>query len=88
MHVDASAALGVRATERHLQRGEVDDVRHPIVVESAPHRFEVGHVALDERDPSALVLRQREPKACVIRAEVVADRLLPQLDERLQRPGA
>ena len=29
VHVDASAALGVRATERHLQRGEVDDVRYP-----------------------------------------------------------
>ena len=39
------AALGIGATERHLQRCKVDDVRDPVLVERSAHGGRVRHVA-------------------------------------------
>ena len=63
-------------------------MRDAVLVERAPERRAVGDVALDERDPRALLLGQHEPEPRVVRAEVEPDRLLAEVDECLQRPGA
>ena len=84
--VHPGTALGICTAERHLQRCEVDDVRDLVLVESRAHSRCIGHVAFDERDPCALILRQNEPQPRVVRAEVEPDGLLPELQQRLQRP--
>jgi len=65
----------------------VDDVRDLVLVERASERTDVGHVAADERHPLARRLVQREPEAGFVLAEVVADRLVAELEQRRDRPG-
>ena len=88
MDVHAGTALRIGTAERHLQRGEMHDVRDPVVVERRAEGCSVGHVSRDERDQRPLLLGQDEPHACVVRSEIEADRLLAELDERLERPRA
>ena len=86
--VHARAEHRVGAAEGHLECGEVDDPRDPVLVERPPERFQVGDVAAHERQPLAVRWREDElqPVRCV--AEVVADRLVAVLEHRLHGPGA
>ena len=61
--VDARAERRVCAAERHLQRGEVDHARDPVVVEHPLERVEVGDVAVHEltRASSSGVITSAEP---------------------------
>ena len=86
MYVHARAPLRIRPDERHLHRREVDDVRDVVVVERRADGVQVGHVAFDERHARPLLVRQHESKPRVVRAEVESDRLLAEVEERLQRP--
>ena len=66
----------------------MDDVRYPVLVESTADRGRIRHVAFEERDPRPLLLGQHEPDSRVVGAEVEPDRLLAQVEERLERPRA
>ena len=62
--------------------------RDVVLVECAPERVAVRHVSCSERHPRALLLVEDEPETAVVVTEVVADGLLPVVEERLQRPRA
>ena len=57
-HVHVRAARRVGPGERDQHRGEVDDVRRPVLGQRALERVEVGHVAAHERDPLELARRR------------------------------
>ena len=59
-----------------------------VLVERSAERSAVRDVAPDERDALALVLVEDESEPRVVRAEVVADRLLAVVDQGLERPRA
>ena len=66
----------------------MDDARDSVRVECAAQRPAVRDVALYERHPCELTLREDEPETGVVASEVVADRLLAVVQEGLDRPGA
>ena len=71
--VDVHPERRVRADERHLQRGEVDDAGDLVLVERALDGGEVGDVALHERDRSTRRRRARARAGARSLAEVEAD---------------
>ena len=69
---------------RHEQRGEMDHVRDPVLVEQARERLAVDDVALHERDLGV----GDEPQAAVVGAEVEADDVDALLGQQRARPRA
>ncbi len=59
-----------------------------VLVERAAQRLGIRDVAGHERHPGELGVGEDEPETGVVAPEVVADRLLPVVEERLDRPGA
>ena len=86
--VDRAPERRVGPAERHLERGEVDDVRDPLLVERPLERRQVGDVAGDELDRGELVGGHDLLEPAAVAAEVERDDRRPLADERADRPRA
>ena len=71
--VDARPERRVGPAEGHLQRGEVDHVRDPVLVERALDRLEIGDVAGHVRDRLDLLGREQERDPARVGREVEGD---------------
>jgi len=59
-----------------------------VLVERSAESIGIGDVARDERHSAELVFGEDEPEPGVVASEVVADRLLAEIEEGFDRPGA
>ena len=85
-HVDLRAEHRVLANERHLQRGEVDDVGDLVLGEDPLDGLELGEVAADELHRVEFVRRPDQAKSAEVVAEVECDHVGSLADECERRP--
>jgi hypothetical protein len=85
-HVHLRARDRVRAHERHLESGEVDDRADAVLVDRALDLVEVGHVAVYTRERSEPLVVERQAEAMVADAEVVGHDVVAAVEQRADRP--
>ena len=85
-HVDARAQRRVGAHERDLERGEVDHVGDPVLVERALDHVEVGDVGAHAHDALDLLRGERDRHPRRLLGEVEGDDLVPAVQQRADRP--
>src|SRR5579859_5487283 len=84
--VDGRAERRIRLDERHLERGQVEDVRDLVLAERLLDLDEVGDVPADERDLVDLVRRRDQLEPVPVVAEVVPHDGGPFSDEQRRGP--
>ena len=84
----SAPSAGPLADERHLHRGEVDDIRDPPLREETLELVEIRDVAVDELQALSTDGLEGDVEAVLRAAEVETDDLCPAVDERSRRPRA
>ena len=86
--VDGGAAWWIGLHEREEQRSQMHDVRDAVLADRPLDLFEVGDVAVDERQLFDLLRRHDELEPASVRAEVVQNHRNVLAHELCARPGA